>query len=268
MSRRTIFVLGMGRSGTSTVAGILKHLGVEWGPDDLMMAAQPDNPLGFWEFNPLHDINFEIMRRLGGDWHNPPQLAVGWELSPALDDLRTKAAQTIATYFSSSLWGFKDPRCCQTLPFWKTVIPNPIDCVIPIRNPVEVAASLLRRDTTPMSKGVALWASYVAWAWKASRGLRHHYVTYDGILNNPQMEVKRLSEFAGLPPVREAFTAALSSIRSDLCHQRASQRQLFWYRDVPSNVKAAYLALVTAASSQSLGRLFDEDVLDHCIRSL
>lgn len=232
-----------------------------------MMAPQPSNPLGFWEFTPLHHINFVLMERFGGSWHDPPRLSEGWEQDAALAGLRARAIQTISTYFTGSLWGFKDPRCCMTLPFWRMVIPNPIDCVIPIRNPLEVASSLLKRDGLPMPKGIALWSFYVAQAWKSSKGLRRHYTTYESVLDDSEVEIKRLAEFVGLKPGIEVISQALTSINPSLCHEHADQGRLAHY-EAPPEIEAAYESLVKAASSQRDGRIVDEDQLDAIIAEL
>ena len=42
-------VLGMHRSGTSAVTGVLERMGCRLGPEAVRMPAQPDNPRGFGE---------------------------------------------------------------------------------------------------------------------------------------------------------------------------------------------------------------------------
>lgn len=260
MKPRTVVVLGMGRSGTSTTADVLRRLGIYWGPEELMMGPQPDNALGFLEFIPLYEINVSLLARLGGDWHRPPILPMGWEKSPDLDDLRKKAGATIEKYFSGVVWGFKDPRCCLTLPFWKTVIPNPIECVIPIRNPLEVAASLHRREQLPISRGLALWTAYVAWAWTASEGLRRLVVSYGRLLESPEPEIFRLIDFLGLASSADLVENAALWILGDLKHQHSSLAELLSNPDVPRVTKEMYVALrkMSEGGPESVSRLIPE----------
>lgn len=248
MSSRTIIVLGMGRSGTSAVADVLRRLGVYWGPENLMMAPQIDNPRGFWEFIPFYEINVELMRRLGGHWHRPPSLGAGWERSAELDDLRSKAIDIVQNCFRVPLWGFKDPRCCLTLPFWRTVIPNPIECVIPIRNPLEVAASLEHREKLPFSRGLGLWIAYVTWAWQASLTLRRIVVSYDRILADPGKEISRLEGFLRVDSSSSLLSNAISGIHQELRHERADLGEALSNPEVPEIAKELYRAL------QSLSR--------------
>lgn len=256
MKSRTVFVLGMGRSGTSTTADVLRRLGIFWGPQELMMAPQPENPLGFWEFTPLYDINVELLARFGGDWHRPPDLKIGWEKLGSLDDIRKKASSIIAEYFQVPLWGFKDPRCCLTLPFWETVIQNPIECVIPIRNPIEVAASLSHREGLPVSRGLELWMAYVSWAWKSSENLRRIVVSYEHLLKNPREEILRLADFLGVG--NGLVGNAAYGVRSDLKHERSSSDELSSRSDVPQVTKKMYLELLKISQNEP-----DQSVLDH-----
>ena len=53
---RTICILGMHRSGTSTVARAVNLLGVSLGEDAKMMPPSPDNPEGYWEHVEINDF--------------------------------------------------------------------------------------------------------------------------------------------------------------------------------------------------------------------
>jgi hypothetical protein len=261
MSPRTFFVIGMGRSGTSTVAGMLKSLGVEWGPRELMLETRADNAKGFWEFRPLHDINVAILNRMGGNWHSPPEMKEGWERL-GFDDLKSLAKERIATYFRVPMWGFKDPRCCMTFSFWKSVVENPIECVFAIRNPLEVAYSLFSRDMFPVDKGCCLWWRNMSESWRATQGLRRHLVCYEDVLDSPAHEVYRLERFLGredvVAPEREE---AISFVDKHLRHERASLENLFQHPSVSTLVKSTYAALRIYALNQRRGSAEGEDLV-------
>src|SRR5262245_20660483 len=132
----TICILGMHRSGTSLVARLMNLLGVCLGEETQLMPADAYNPRGFWEHGALVALNNQILARLGGNWHEPPNFSPGWESSPALEDLRVQARDVICTNFNkAALWGWKDPRTCLTLPFWQSLIPS-LKYVICLRNPL------------------------------------------------------------------------------------------------------------------------------------
>ena len=52
-----ICVLGMHRSGTSALTGVVEQLGAFLGPPAHLMAPRADNPAGFFEHQPLTDLN-------------------------------------------------------------------------------------------------------------------------------------------------------------------------------------------------------------------
>src|SRR5262249_1740037 len=72
-----IVVLGMHRSGTSALAGMLHHLGVALG--DELMPATADNPRGYWEHRDIVAINDRLMTELGRTWHDVRPLPPMWE---------------------------------------------------------------------------------------------------------------------------------------------------------------------------------------------
>src|SRR6202042_3196435 len=72
-----------------------------------------------------------------------------WQ-SPEVEALRNESLHYLRTHFlQHPLWGFKDPRTIRLLPFWLTVFER-LDVdgryIVAIRNPLSVAASLLRRQ--------------------------------------------------------------------------------------------------------------------------
>ncbi len=54
-----VIVLGMHRSGTSALAGMLSMLSVQFG--DSLMAPQADNSKGFWEHQDIVGLNDRIL---------------------------------------------------------------------------------------------------------------------------------------------------------------------------------------------------------------
>ncbi len=76
---RALCILGMMRTGTSAVAGLLDLLGVHFGPKDRLLEPNVANPSGFWEHRGVIALNDELLARLGGSWHTPP--AVGSRLA-------------------------------------------------------------------------------------------------------------------------------------------------------------------------------------------
>jgi hypothetical protein len=101
-------VLGMHRSGTSALAGMLHHLGVELG--DRLMQASPDNPRGYWEHRDIVAVNHKLMAELGCSWDDIRPLPAKWEESEAALCAARDAATILARDFArNSIVGIEGP---------------------------------------------------------------------------------------------------------------------------------------------------------------
>jgi len=208
-----ICVLGSSRAGTSLTARLLNLAGVYLGAREELLGgearqlagegeavrakAKRSNPEGHWEHYRLMRFNEWILRRLGGNWREPPSPPPRWELSEGLAAERAEAQALLAESFDGrSLWGWKDPRNSLTLPFWRRLLPS-MRCVICVRNPVDVARSLQRRDGLPLARGVELWLAYLAAALVNTSGTPRLLVRYEDYFEDPAGTAARLIRFAG-----------------------------------------------------------------------
>jgi GT2 family glycosyltransferase/glycosyltransferase involved in cell wall biosynthesis len=194
---KIVCILGMHRSGSSLLTRILNILGVYLGQSQALLDARPDNPTGFWELAEVNRINDELLSRFGGRWSDPPVFPHHWETSPILIDLKRQAHDLIANHFSGQeLWGWKDPRCCLTLAFWRQVV-APTHYLLCVRNPADVASSLLAREGINRQNGANLWLKYVRSSLRETSGLPRRLTFYEDLTGDWRAEVRRLSEFIG-----------------------------------------------------------------------
>jgi hypothetical protein len=221
-----VCILGMHRSGTSLLARMVNFLGVDLGPEEHFLPAAADNPKGFWENQRLMDLNEEILRRHGGGWSQPPAFPPAWHLDPGLDDLRRKGSAILAEDFGGArCWGWKDPRTCLTLPFWQDLLP-PMRYVMALRDPVDVARSLERRNRMPLEQGIGLWLSYLESALVHASGKPRIFVFYEDLLDNWRDDLPAMGRFLGAderasrPETLEAIEAFVDK---DLHHHRKSK---------------------------------------------
>ncbi len=202
-------IAGPGRSGTSMVARMLNLCGLDLGPEDTMIRPKADNPAGFWEQRQIVAINNAILGASGGTWDKPPESIARCEHLKA-------AARALEGWGKINLpWGFKDPRCCLTLPFWRAVYPG-AKVVLVWRSGHEVAESLLARDRTPREDGHKLWGLYLSALFKALDGPPDAFVFYDTEM--PRERLAETCDAIGLYPTERQLDAALSSIRPELRH--------------------------------------------------
>jgi len=149
--QRVIIILGMHRSGTSCLTGILGRAGVALGK---VAWRGRFNTMGSRENSEIFRLNENVLNENNFSWHNPPQEKIEWPVY-----LKEKRDLIISKYKKYPLWGFKDPRTLFTLDGWLESIPSPI-FLGTYRNPLSVANSLLVRNNFPLDKSLELWRLY------------------------------------------------------------------------------------------------------------
>jgi hypothetical protein len=94
-TRTAVLVLGMHRSGTSSVAGALVRLGGA-APVNLMQPHEEDNPRGYWESTVLTSLNDEILAAGGSSWRDWRQFDLGRMDASARGVLHARAKSALA----------------------------------------------------------------------------------------------------------------------------------------------------------------------------
>ena len=241
-----ICTLGVHRSGTSLVSRMLNLLGVHLGPPHAVAGTGEDNPKGHWEHHALALLNDEILARFGGRWDEPPAFPLSWQRDPRLGDLREKARQLLTEDFATeSLWGWKDPRTCLTLPFWQDLI-GPMRYVLCIRNPSAVLASLRRRNGMMPEKAERLWLTHVQSSLAQTSGQPRIFVFYEDLIDDWAPELRRLAAFIGRPESGEdprVHASVGEFVEKELCHHRMSMEDLVGDQRISFATKGLYLAL-------------------------
>jgi sulfotransferase family protein len=229
-----ICVLGAPRSGTSLTTRILNVLGVELGPEaGLMPAAAANNRTGFWEHEDIANLNEDIFATLSDPpppylqgWRWPPRLQPGWEQDPRLDPHRRAARSILRRDFAGrALWGWKDPRCSLTLPFWQQLVAE-MRYVICVRHPLDVAASLAVRDRMPIDESVRLWLRYMSEAVESTDGGQRIFVHYEDFFDDWASESTRLATFLGLREPSDAQREAIADhLDERMWHHRREEEE-------------------------------------------
>ncbi len=245
-----ILVLGMHRSGTSALSGMLHHLGVALGGN--MMPPTTDNPRGYWEQADIVDIHRKAMAAYGLAWDDirpmPPALLRD---AAVARDLR---AILVREFAGAPLWGLKDPRLCRLMPLWLPLLAElgaTPRFILPVRHPADVAASLSVRDGINESCAAILWLRHALEAERGSRGLPRAIVHYEDLVA-PGGWRRRRSR--GSAPISASISlrrqgsrrAAIEAfLAPELRHHRAGRGKLSGW------VGAVYEALVTGAATLS-----------------
>ncbi len=181
-----IVVLGMHRSGTSSVAGLLARMGA-WPGDDAALLIGPDNPRGHYELGALHGACLRRLEAAGGDWKRPPTNAP----AAAVDAFRRDAAAVLDTLDARRPWFIKEPRLCLVVRELLPLLTRPVFVHV-VRDPIEVAASLEARDGLGRDEALALWERYTRAAFAATCGWPRVLVDYADVVADPFAAATRL----------------------------------------------------------------------------
>lgn len=236
----------MHRSGTSLVTRLLEIAGAYVGTEESLMAANEWNETGFWEDMRFANINARLLEAFDGWCWDPPAFPEGW-----LDDERarpfyTEAEDLLAGFAPHPRWALKDPRATLVLPFWHRLVERPKH-VMCVRNPLDVAASLERRDEMPEEFGMALWHVYTLRALLDAPARELITLLYEEIIRKPWESAEPLFNFVGAgerfssPEIREAIE---TSVQAGLKHHNHSLDDLLNHPYALKSTKRLYESLV------------------------
>ncbi|MBA3962025.1 MAG: glycosyltransferase [Chthoniobacterales bacterium] len=256
MNQKILCIAGAHRSGTSMLTRLLQAAGLELGADEDLMPAGADNPDGFWENLRFVRLNDEVLNASGAAWDLPPledETYTGGNFQAA----RAKAELLIRSFSDSSHWGWKDPRTCLTLPFWQALLPE-LKTIIIVRNPLEVAYSMNRRNGTSYALGLRLWEIYNRRLLAHTDPKERIITSYQTFFETPETELERIITFAGLQPNETKSIATI--VTRDRRHTSFTQEQLI-DAGVSPTVIALYESIIGGTNLPPTGSLSAPDYL-------
>ncbi len=217
--QRIIIVLAMHRSGSSTIARGLNALGVDLG-DNLMPATPGENQKGFWEDLDIYRFSERALKKTRSVWHALGRIDEAALQGPEFAAERREAAQLLSEKIKPGrIFGFKDPRTSILMPLWRLAFDDMgLDdrYVVTVRNPLECAKSLNRRNGFPVAKGVLLWSKHMIDAIRHSSGKPRLFVAYENILKDCHGELARMARGLDLPEPGEGDAAVREYCQSFL----------------------------------------------------
>jgi hypothetical protein len=225
------------------VTKLLADAGLYLGPEADMTLPGPANPEGFWENKRFLQLNVRILRQFGGDWDLPPE-DVPCVSGNIADSLRDEATELVREFEGKQPWGWKDPRNCLTLPFWKGLIDG-LRVVIVVRHPLEVAESLRARNGVSRALGLRLWREYNGRVLAASDRSERIVCHYDAFFDDPGRELRRLVAALGMP-IPENIEGITTAKVDNLRHHRSTIETLL-KENVTPDIVELYRALSAEA---------------------
>lgn len=188
-----ILVLGMHRSGTSSVTRLVGMMGAHLGSESELIGANTENPKGFWERRDIIEINEAILQHFNCEWYD----LAAWPdnpLPPLPDHLNQRIADVVTHLNEHGMWAIKDPRLCQTYAYWLPHLSKPV-AVHVHRPPLEIAQSLHTRNHFPQSYGLALWEHSAAGMLNAEAMMPSYHMDYPTLTEVPVSQTFHLYTF-------------------------------------------------------------------------
>lgn len=212
---RALLVLGMHRSGSSAVTRVLSLLG--FGLARTLIGSNTANRRGHWESRPLVQLNEAHLQKAGLVWSDWRRGALGRMPAAERRDFAEDLGAVMGEEFVPGQPAvLKDPRMCRLVPGYRAALEDhmPVEAVIVLRNPLEVIASLHRRNGMSRSDAALLWLRHMLDAVSGSAGLPRAFLAYDQLLDDPAATLTRAEaalgaafprDVAGAMPDIEAF---------------------------------------------------------------
>ncbi len=268
---RALCIIGMHRSGTSSISRAFNLLGFYLGEEEDVLNSAPDNPEGFWESYEIVCLHEKILCQLSRTWDTllpiSRQLLESNELQSYREELKSLILQK---FTGRRLWMWKDPRTAILLPLWKETLKElevDLSCVFVTRNPIDVVNSLAKRNGIPFDKSYDIWFNYNISALHAAADIPIAFLSYDKFLENWQSELKRCANELEIEwPEKDSHlrTSMESFIRPDLRHSFSSSGEI---KDAPIHAQELYelLEMVVEAGKVNLPAFFGSDRAHVCL---
>lgn len=187
----------MDRSGTSAAAAVAQIVGLHLG--DQLIGPRKANPKGYFEDSRCVSINTDLLSQLNHGRKLATPLPHDWMDSLPGQHAKLRARGVVRRLArAKEPFGLKDPRLCLTAPLWANIIEQEnhnVRFVLCFRNPLEVAASLQKRDGRDLLGSNLIWLTHTLAALKASADKPRIYLDYRSLMSDPVGIGRRLKSF-------------------------------------------------------------------------
>lgn len=250
----------MHRSGTSALTRTLNILGGKL-PNTLLGAGR-GNELGHWEPKLITELHDRMLAEAGSSWNDWHRLDLGQLSAERVSHFRNEISRLIAEeYGDAPLFLLKDPRICRFVPLYRELLSEhgiDVCAVIPIRNPLSVAASLSARDGLPATATQLNWLRHVLDAEASTRDMPRAIFAYEDFVADWRRVLDDITASLGIQwptSVGEAGSDIDAFISREHQHHVASLAELDESTESADWVKKTYSALQSASTAQAQAEL-------------
>lgn len=256
--KKLIYIIGMGRSGTSALTRVLALCGGTL-PERLVPPVDTFNPTGLWESIDVLTLNENFFERFGSSWSDP-SFRLFEETAfkeNAKDEFIEKARTFLAGCPRGPVLVVKEMRISVLASLWFEAAIREgfvVHIVVSVRHPREVAKSWVTAQL-PVPSSDALWLKYNLLAERYSRCFPRIFVNYSNLLRDWKSQVSRIAKMLSVP-LRiddEISTQVNEFLTEDLYRQRCAELASEIFGE--SCVGRTYAILSSAALDQPIDLL-------------
>ena len=204
-----VLIVGMHRSGTSALAGMLSKLGVAT-PENLHPADE-HNTRGYFEPTRIIDFHERLLAKLDSPSNDPLPLRYDWLRSPIGQAASEELAEILDEEFGEeALCLFKDPRMCRLLPVWSAALARSgraAAAILPFRDPIEVAGSLASKAGLGRPYSLFMWLQHVVLGERFTRGMPRSFTAYDELMSDWRRVSAKVQRELGLAWPKDVMRA-------------------------------------------------------------
>jgi hypothetical protein len=264
--RRLVLVVGVGRSGTSLLAGVLGQLGLHIPVPEV--TANDTNPRGFGEPRWAVDFHTRLLKRTRVTVNDSRPVAFEHTAATAEDPaLRAELGAWLREQFAQAQRVVvKDPRTVWFLPLWRACADElglETSFVTMLREPPEIIASAKKSygDWQSDASRATAWVNMTLETERSTRGTRRAFVRYEDLLAGWETEIRRVGQLTGDPALARATRAEFPSV-DEFVDPTLHRNRVDWdSHDVPASVRA--LADEVWETVQGLARLDGDSQAAH-----
>ncbi len=227
-NRCGVVVLGMGRSGTSAVTRAFHLSGYFAGAESELLPGDHSNPTGHFEHWDVYRANEQALARLNGMWFEVPDEVGRHAGDPDyVGPLRDVLSRLLSEAGESPLV-LKDPRIGTLLELWWPLIEDLLHPVLVVRDPLEVAHSLEKRDLTALPVGLAMWELHVTRLLAGLSNRRVTVIPYRSVLEAPRLASRLVAEASATlrPGLRACVDPSNAESALESRHRRNVREEL------------------------------------------
>lgn len=243
-----LLICAMHRSGSSILTRSFNLLG--YGVSKTQIGINKENQTGHWESRKLARVNDRLLSAYDLTWDSWKPLMKGKLPESELSNFKSDIINTIKDDFVCDAdIVIKDPRICRLAETYLGCIDQldfSLNIVHAFRNPLDVMASLEKRNNIGSIDAAFLWLRYNLDAEFLTRGRPRAFLSYEKLLKKPAKEISNILKVFKISPKFD-FKAVKKEIKgtvnSALRHHKSSSEEVILNPLTNSYVSGAYAAL-------------------------